>query len=122
MGPPGLPRDMARSEPAVPEYVVEALADEQRRDIVAYLSGADGPVGLGELARELDDAAVGGPPSKRLLVRLHHVQLPKLDDAGLVEYAPPKRRVAYAGEWVLPDADGVADVEDVPEALASRLA
>lgn len=110
---------MAGTEADVPEYVVDALSDQQRRAIVSYLATADGSVSLRELADHLatSDDDTGGPtrsapPSKKLLVKLHHVQLPKLDEAGLVEYAPEKRRVAYAGEWLL--ADGV-DLEDAAE-------
>lgn len=126
MGPTDLPRTMAPTEAEVPEYVVDALSDQQRRDIVSYVASADGAVRLLELANHLSTraSAPGGPPrssppSKKLLVKLHHVQLPALDRAGLVEYAPEKRRVAFAGEWLL--ADGF-DVENVADLADSRSA
>lgn len=119
MGSPDLPRNMAPTDTDVPEYVLDALSDEQRRSIVSYVSSAEGTVSLRELATHLasDEAGPGGPtrsspPSKKLLVKLHHVQLPELDRAGLVEYAPEKRRVAYAGEWVLADGSAVEDPVD----------
>lgn len=105
---------MSPTEAEMPEYVVDALSDQQRRAIVSYLSSADGAVSLRELADHLTSQEVGAggptrssPPSKKLFVKLHHVQLPTLDEAGLVEYASEKRRVAYAGEWVLAEGMGV---------------
>lgn len=118
MGLPPLSRDMARTEAEVPEYVRDALRDQQCRAIVTYVSAADGTVSLRELADHLaarEDASGPtrtSPPSKKLLVKLHHVLLPRLDDAGLVEYAPEKRRLAYAGEWVLADPASVDDLVD----------
>lgn len=107
---------MEAIEAEAPQYVVDALSDQQRRDIVSFLASEEGAVSLVDLAGHLTtrDGVTGGPtrsspPPNELLVRLHHVQLPTLDEAGLVEYAPEKRRVAYAGEWVLPvgvDGDG----------------
>lgn len=115
---PSLSRNMAGTTADVPEYVRDVLSDPQCRTIVSYVSAADGTVSLRELADHIADREEGSgptrtsPPSKKLLGKLHHVQLPKVDGAGLVEYAPGKQRVAYAGEWVLAEPDGIDELVD----------
>jgi DNA-binding transcriptional ArsR family regulator len=75
------------------DEVFELLADRHRRYVLAYLRDASTPVSLPDLATELarveseSDAAEGMADRRRqLFVRLHHVHVPSLADAGLVEH------------------------------------
>lgn len=64
------------------------LADDRRRSILHHLSQHIGAVSLGELAEQL--AVREGDSTydyyERILTNLHHSQLPKLVDGGLVRY------------------------------------
>lgn len=64
------------------------LADDRRREILHYLTQHTSTVSLGELAEQL--AIWDGKPTydhyERILTDLHHSQLPKLVDGGLVRY------------------------------------
>ncbi|WP_232687500.1 helix-turn-helix domain-containing protein [Halobacterium zhouii] len=64
------------------------LADDRRRAILHYLCQHTGAVSLGELAEQL--AVREDNPTydhyERILTDLHHTQLPKLVDGGLVRY------------------------------------
>jgi DNA-binding transcriptional ArsR family regulator len=75
------------------DAVLDAMASPWRRRIL-YLLRERGPVGLDDLVdwlgtwNEVVDHGADGLPDdvEMLRVRLHHVHLPKLEDAGLVEY------------------------------------
>jgi len=76
------------------------LADELRRFVIDMLDGRNGPIeaSLGELASDIDranpdisDSAEMG--REDLLVRLHHVHLPMLDDLGLIDYERTTKRI-----------------------------
>lgn len=95
------------------DQLFDALADERRRAVLDALSAAEQPVDVHRLAERVaarerrgDDA--GRPPRdavRRALVSLHHAHLPKLADAGLVEYDADARVVRTVGE--LPDLPGL---------------
>lgn len=75
------------------DRVIRLVTDARNRAILSVLNGADGPLHVEELAERLvtRDAAVfessrHGGELERVLVSLHHNRLPKLADAGLVEY------------------------------------
>jgi len=81
------------------------LADRRRRVLLtvvtAYGETTD-TVSLGELAsdvdrRERDREDADWETRKDLLVRLHHVHLPVLDRAGVVDYDPATKRVVLQG-------------------------
>lgn len=67
-----------------------ATLDERRRAVLSAIESRAEPVVMEDLARAVvatdggEDAAPDAPRSA--VVRLHHVDLPKLDEAGLVEY------------------------------------
>lgn len=78
-----------------PVELVDLLAHPTRRDIVQALHDHDRPMSLEDLA-----AAVGGhrnpeqvPSDDSTQVSLHHVHLPRLDDAGLIDYETDRRRI-----------------------------
>jgi DNA-binding transcriptional ArsR family regulator len=99
------------------EVVATLLADEDRRRAVAALRTMEGPVALADLAEALaegaaDGAADGTTPAEgattATTVSLHHSHLPKLDDAGVVDYDRSARVVEFRS------------VPDVYDALTTR--
>lgn len=97
----------------------DALADERRRVVVDSLTEAAPPVAVRDLARRVaarerggtdDGPGVGHPPRdavRRIEVSLHHADLPKLDDVGLVEYDPDQQVVVDATDP--PDLPGLGE-------------
>ena len=93
----------------------EALANSQRRHVLAYLSerSEDDPVHIDGLidqviARELVDGNSTVDPDS-VAATLHHVHLPKLDDLGLVDYDPETNVVSpVEDEAAIPDFDRVS--------------
>ncbi len=84
------------------------LADGQRRFVIESLRTASGGVEttLDELTDHLVRAAertdtehVDG--QRDLRCRLHHVHLPMLSDAGLLEYDAEAKRVRLGSEWAV---------------------
>jgi len=81
---------MGSIERIEPGDIFECLADGYRREIIAALRDR-GESSLHELARSLADAS---DRTERLERELHHRHLPKLADAGVVEYDPKERAIA----------------------------
>jgi predicted transcriptional regulator len=97
----------------VPSSVIDALADWRRRYALTVLAGRTEPMTESALARAVADAEreeaherVTAEYRQSVQVGLHHCHLPKLDDAGLVEYDSDAREVARTDE-----------TDDVVEAL-----
>lgn len=69
------------------------LADDQRRTVLAVLSERADAIAVDELAsavaRRSDDPAT----ARTVAARLHHVHLPVLDEAGVVDYDRAAARV-----------------------------
>ncbi len=85
--------------------VLDCLADDRRRVVLAVLAVHDGPMDRRALAREVaarDPDADGSAAVRDVLGSLHHVHLPKLVDAGLVECDDIAETVTYRGH---PDVD-----------------
>lgn len=78
---------MPPSDGSTFDAVFECLADRRRREVVAQLRDREA-ASLGELAENADGR------DERLALELHHRHLPKLADAGLVEYDPDDRAVS----------------------------
>ena len=79
---------------------VEVLSDRRRREILSVLSESRGQLDIDELADRLaaaDRASTGGADESDVRVSLHHVHLPKLASAGIVEYDPERRTIVYEG-------------------------
>jgi len=81
------------------------LADEQRKtvlDVLARTRGTTRQLTLGELASDVDRRG-GGPKAdlerskQDLLTQLHHVHLPVLDGAGIVDYDPVSKHIDLDG-------------------------
>lgn len=83
----------AQGVESLPEGTVSALVNRPRRQaVLSILSNQRGLISLDELATELASqemdtrATDGGMNDTDLRSRLHHVDLPTLDDVGLIEY------------------------------------
>ncbi|NUB93887.1 ArsR family transcriptional regulator [Haloterrigena sp. SYSU A121-1] len=75
------------------DVIFELLKNRRRREVLAYLLEADDTVTLGELAEQIaawendtEVSALSSDQRKRVYVALYQTHLPKMDDAGIVEY------------------------------------
>lgn len=78
----------------------ELLAAEQRRKILDILPKASTPIELEELAiavatRERETDAVEDELVERVALQLHHMDLPKMDDFGVLNYDSVETRVRF---------------------------
>ncbi|RQH00370.1 DUF7344 domain-containing protein [Natrarchaeobius oligotrophus] len=85
--------DSADDEGLSKDVIFELLKNRRRREVLAYLLEAEETVTLGELAEQIaaweNDTEVNALSSdqrKRVYVALYQTHLPKMDDAGIVEY------------------------------------
>lgn len=92
------------------DAVLECLASRRRRIVLSVLVAREPPVGRTTLmsavaAREQDGPVDPGEvePTRNLRVDLHHVHLPKLADAGLIDYDPDAGTAAYDGHPEVPE-------------------
>lgn len=78
------------------ETAFRLFADETRRYAVVRLSVTpDGVASLSELADYVTSRSPTVETRQQAAIRLHHVVLPQLEDAGLVEYDPRSETVRY---------------------------
>lgn len=75
------------------DTVFEILKNRRRRDILQYLWNHDGSADIGELAEhiaalenDIEVAALSSSQRKRVYIGLYQCHLPKMDDAGIVEF------------------------------------
>ncbi|WP_049923640.1 DUF7344 domain-containing protein [Halopiger djelfimassiliensis] len=75
------------------DVIFELLKNRRRREVLTYLLEAEETVTLGELAEQIaawendtDVNALSSDQRKRVYVALYQTHLPKMDDAGIVEY------------------------------------
>ena len=95
---PGAKQYNRIGDEATVDELLSALADARRRAVIHYFHDSTRSAAtVEELATELGDDA-GPQPPERLMAVLHHAALPKLSQAGLVEYDPAERTVRYCGE------------------------
>ncbi|MFC7046302.1 hypothetical protein ACFQH6_13585 [Halobacteriaceae archaeon GCM10025711] len=95
----------------------DVLSDRRRRFVLHYLMDEpDEPVTTDELVDkvlewEADDDR-GDDYRQRVTVNLHHVHLPKLADANVVDYDPRSETVRYWGQPVVEEyAEHVAQAD-----------
>lgn len=86
------------------DSLFEALAHSRRRTILDILSHQFGSIYVETLARELwangretPESAVSPEAVQQLIVSLRHISLPRLSEAGVIEYDVEEGTVAYAG-------------------------
>ncbi|KTG30458.1 DUF7344 domain-containing protein [Haloferax profundi] len=98
-----------------PDEIFDLLGKKRRRDLLTVLCSLSGSVTLFSLADNLsqDDTNHEGTIDEEVLVMLHHVDLPKLDDAGLITYNPSQQVVTLDSVG----ADLGAAIEQVESAL-----
>ena len=77
------------------DATLELLANQRRRYVLYYLREQGNPVTVDELADEITVWNLE-PSSDRsqILADLHHSQLPRLDEAGVVEFDPEEGYVS----------------------------
>lgn len=80
------------------------LLHEHRRFVIAYLRDHDRPIALADIARAIasweDDSAEKLEVLDRaesIFISLHHRHIPKMADAGFVEYNRDRKTVALTG-------------------------
>ena len=81
----------------------DLLSTERRRHALYCLREANDPVPLLELADRIAEREAGSPPDdpERIAVSLGQVHLPKLDDAGVVDFDSHDQYVAHCGDPVV---------------------
>lgn len=104
------PHDRDRSIDAT----LRALADEHRRVTIRYLMGTpDGTASFDELRDHVTAHSSGDDGPRDVAIRLHHVHLPLLVDADIVDYDPRSETVRYRAaslvENVLSSIEAVSD-------------
>lgn len=81
------------------EAVGALLARPRRQDLVTIVAGRRDPLTLAELATALPEHSDGSWPGEgcadepTLFSTLHHVDLPKLAEVGLIEYDPDEKTI-----------------------------
>lgn len=109
------------------DELFDQLRDQRRRYVLAYLDTRSRPVHLADLATELahaesPDAEDVTERRQRHSIRLYHADLPKLADAGLVEFDREERTAELSddGETVAARLDLLPDVTDVSTSGSSE--
>lgn len=75
---------------------LSVLADEEQYAILRYFRDVSEPVvAVDDLA---DEISARDHATDVTAIRLHHVILPRLDDAGVVEYDPRSNTARYRGD------------------------
>jgi hypothetical protein len=85
-------------DPATIDRLCEVLSTPRHRQVLATLRAAAAPLTLDDLTRALahrDPATVTQVDVDRLRTRLHHVTLPKLQNAGLIETTSSDAETGY---------------------------
>lgn len=80
------------------DTIFEVLADDNCRYVLSYLKDmSDDVASRDELASHVDSHVPDSSTEERVTIALHHLMLPKLEDAGLLEYDPRSATVRYWG-------------------------
>lgn len=101
--------------------VLRSLGDKRRRVILSALFMRGGPMDRTDLAAEVAARVRhdedGDLSVESTLLDLHHVHVPKLENAGLVGYDPDEETVSYEGHPALDEEWLVAGERDTPRAI-----
>ena len=78
------------------DRLFSSLADDQQRVLLDTLTSSGGKLRLDTLARKMSERDVNRMPgpAEEIEIRLHHALLPRLDEAGIVEYDVRERDVS----------------------------
>ncbi|QLG61526.1 DUF7344 domain-containing protein [Halorarum salinum] len=99
-----------------PDELFDALADRRRRDVLDLLRTHGGPMSLADLADEIavreDETPiteVTPGDATRVYMSLYHTHVPKLADAGFLEYDRARDAVA--------PTDGASELDPILDAV-----
>lgn len=107
-----------------PTVLFELLANDDRRDVLRYLSQTAGATSIEDIAATVARWRSDRTESRteELRIALHHIHLPKLVDEGVVRYDPETRTVERLGPadalspyLQLAAAADIADMDDSRE-------
>jgi hypothetical protein len=95
-------RDERRSGPLSMSTVFELLSERRRRYALYHLIDTDGPVDFDALVAQIVDWETGDlrPPrghEARVTASLHHLHLPRFEEAGVATYDAAAGTVRYLG-------------------------
>lgn len=86
------------------DVIFEVLKNRRRRDVLQYLQEEGGTATLSELAEQIaawendiEVQALNSTQRKRVYVALYQTHLPKMDDAGIVDYDRDRGDVTLSG-------------------------
>lgn len=86
------------------DTTLRALADEHRRLVIQYLMEApEGTASFDELKEHITTHSSGEDTPRDVAIRLHHVNLPLLADADVVEYDARSETARYRGDPFVED-------------------
>ncbi|MFC7068790.1 DUF7344 domain-containing protein [Halobaculum lipolyticum] len=87
------------------DLTFEILKNQRRRLVLDHLRSVDGETTIGELAEHIaaiendcDVQALGAQQRKRVYIGLYQCHLPKMDDAGVVDFNQSRGRVELRRE------------------------
>lgn len=86
----------AGKKPLTNDRLFDLLSRRERRQVVELLQDADGPVDLTTLAAHVETGG-GDAVDRRTVTSLDHVHLPRLAEAGVVDYDREAGTVRYRG-------------------------
>lgn len=99
------------------DVVFDILSSPRRRYVLYYLRTTDGPIKLTDLAEqvaawenETSPAEITEQERKRVYVSLYQTHIPRLDEAGIVEYDKDSGNIV-----LVEDAAGIDDYLSTPE-------
>jgi DNA-binding transcriptional ArsR family regulator len=79
--------------------ILAALASDQRRVLLRQLVQTSGSTSVAEMANRLSNADQRADDDRtRIRAELHHVHLPKLDAADIIEYDADRRLIEPGSE------------------------
>ncbi len=85
------------------DVIFELLKNRRRRQVLSYLLETEQTVTLGELAEQIaawenntDINALSSDQRKRVYVALYQTHLPKMDDAGIIDYDQDRGLITLA--------------------------
>lgn len=96
------------------DKALELLADRQRRRVLHHLVDSNGPATIDQLIEAVSNKSSSRGPNdlrKLITVNLHHIHLPKLQEAGLIEMDTQSETIRYN-----PDQQ----VEDILQVCSSK--
>lgn len=95
-------------EEEVDEMIVEVLNNRRRRLVIRYLRNtADQKVPVEELATYVNTYSQNRRGGQNAAIRLHHLDLSKLEAAGVIEYDQRNQTVRYRRR---PEVDRLVDL------------